>query len=133
MEDPETVPKIFGGEVEVTVVDPIPVLDVAGAEFPGWIKLASHDPVVSVTIQLSIKLAGVLRKAPPIREKPLGLLGTWTEIVAVTGKLPLDQRNCIYHCFSQILLMMLESMAITRPSLSSGPVRMVLSHFGDLY
>ncbi|KAJ3469722.1 hypothetical protein MRS44_003787 [Fusarium solani] len=125
MEDPETVPKIFGGEVEVTVVDP--VLDVAGAELREWIKDARHDPVVSVALQLSIKSTGILREAPPIRKKPLGLLGTWAKIVPVAGMLPLDQRNCIYHCFSQILLMALESMAITRPSLSSGPIFLVVS------
>ncbi|RSL43415.1 hypothetical protein CEP54_015095 [Fusarium duplospermum] len=125
MEGLETVPKIFGGEVEITVVDPVPVFDVAGAEFPEWIKLAGHDTIVSVAVQLSIK--GVLRKAPPIRKKPLGLLGTWAKVVPFIGMLPLDQRNCIYHCFSQILQMMLESMAITRPSLGSGLIFLVVT------
>lgn len=126
MDDPDTIPKIFGGEVEVTFVDPN--LDIVRTQIREWIKVARRDRVVSTVLQFSTKSAGILREAPLIQKKPLESLGTWIKIISVIPMLPLDLLNHFFHFFSQTLQTAWEPMIIIRPSLNLDQVRVVLAH-----
>ncbi|KAH7201220.1 hypothetical protein DER44DRAFT_438364 [Fusarium oxysporum] len=120
MSSSKTLPEIFGGDVEVTLVAPSP--DVAGAQLEDWIKEARTNPHVSFFLHIAIILTGLFHQPLHPQRKPFWHPDAWTGTMHCVWQLPIDSRNDIFYRFSQLLQVIPEPivaprMITTRPAL----------------